>query len=83
MRCRKMWILGAALCGVLLCGGNSQAGSISYLASGTFTSSGTPTFSDGISSVDYTSASSSRSSTPSNVSLGFFTTTGEHAGHSQ
>ncbi len=38
MRFRKTWILGAALCGALLCGANSQAGSITFLATGTFSS---------------------------------------------
>ena len=51
MGCRKMWILGAALCGAVLCGANSQAGSITFLATGVFTSSGTSTFTNGGSPV--------------------------------
>ena len=76
MRSTKTWVLGVVLCGALLCGANSQAGSISFLATGTFASSGTPTFDDGISTVNYSSASSSATVPPAtNVSLGTFTTT--------
>jgi hypothetical protein len=78
MGCRKTWILGAALCGALLCGANSQAGSIDFLATGTFTSSSSPTFesSDGLSSVAYTSANSTATVPPvNNINLGTFTTT--------
>jgi hypothetical protein len=76
MGCRKTWILGAALCGALLCGANSQAGSIDFLATGTFTSSSSPTFesSDGLSSVAYTSANSMATVPPvNNINLGTFT----------
>jgi hypothetical protein len=76
MVCRKTWILGAALCGALLCGANSQAGSITFLATGTFTSSGTSDFTspDGLTTVDYTSLVSSASPPPTNnVNLGTFT----------
>jgi len=61
MGCRKTWIWGAALCGALLCGANSQAGTIDFLATGTFTSNGTPTFTstDGLTSVAYTSLGAS------------------------
>jgi PEP-CTERM motif len=78
MGCRKTWILGAALCGALLCGANSQAGSIDFLATGTFTSNGTPTFdsSDGLSSVAYSSFTSTATVPPlNNINLGTFTTT--------
>jgi len=80
MRSRKKWILRAALalCGALLCGANSQAGSITFLATGTFASSGTPTFTstDSLTSVAYTSLISSATVPPTtNVSLGTYTTT--------
>ena len=77
MGCRKTWILGAALCGALLCGANSQAGSISYLATGTFTTSGTSVYTspDALTSVSYTSEFSTVTvPPPSIVSLGTFTT---------
>jgi len=76
MVCRKTWILGAALCGAVLCGASSQAGSITFLATGTFTSSGTSDFTspDGLTTVDYTSLVSSASPPPTNnVNLGTFT----------
>ncbi len=73
MRCRKMWILGAALCGALLCGSSSQAGSISWIATGTPALYVTA---DGMSSVTYTSLGLSMATVPppSNVSLGTLTT---------
>jgi PEP-CTERM motif len=74
MGCRKTWILGAALCGALLCGANSQAGTIDFLATGDFTSTGTPTFTNGPASVTYTSAISSAVVPPAtNINLGTFT----------
>jgi hypothetical protein len=76
MVCRKTWILGAALCGAVLCGASSQAGSITFLATGTFTSSGTSDFTspDGLTTVDYTSLVSTASPPPTNnVNLGTFT----------
>jgi hypothetical protein len=76
MGCRKMWILGAALCGAVLCGASSQAGSITFLATGTFTSSGTSNFTspDGLTTVDYTSTLSTATVPPTNnVNLGTFT----------
>jgi PEP-CTERM motif len=79
MGCRKTWILGAALCGALLCGANSQAGSIDFLATGTFASGTTPgtsvyTAVDGT-TVTYTSAFSTATVPPTNnVNLGTFTT---------
>ena len=75
MRFRKMWLFGVALCGAIVCGSNSEAGSINFLATGTFTSSGTPTYTNGSTSVNYTSLVSSATAPPtSNVSLGTFTT---------
>ena len=77
MRCTKVWILGTTLCGALLCASNSQAGSITYLAVGTFTSSGTPTFTspDLSTSVAYSSLESTATVPPANnVSLGTFMT---------
>ena len=37
MRFRKMWLFGVALCGAIVYGSNSEAGSINFLATGTFT----------------------------------------------
>ncbi len=75
MGSRKTWIFGAALCAALLCGANSQAGSITFLATGEFASSLTPTFTNGSTSVAYTSLLSSATVPPvNNVSLGTFTT---------
>jgi hypothetical protein len=76
MVCRKTWILGAAMCGALFCGASSQAGSITFLATGTFTSSGTSDFTspDGATTVDYTSLVSTANPPPTNnVNLGSFT----------
>jgi hypothetical protein len=75
MGCRKTWIFGAALCGALLCGANSQAGTVDFLASGFFVSSETPTFNNGPARVAYTSAISSVVVPPAtNINLGMFTT---------
>jgi hypothetical protein len=75
MVCRKTWILGAALCGAVLCGANSQAGSITYLATGVFTTSGTSTFTNGVASVTDTATLSTASVPPPTfANLGTFTT---------
>jgi hypothetical protein len=75
MVCRKTWILGAALCGAVLCGANSQAGSITYLATGVFTTSGTSTFTNGVASVTDTAIVSTASVPPPTfANLGTFTT---------
>jgi hypothetical protein len=78
MGCRKTWILGAALCGALLCGANSQAGSIDFIATGQFDPpTGTSVYSTTEStSVTYTSLGVTTASAPptDNVSLGTFTT---------
>jgi hypothetical protein len=75
MGCRKTWIWGAALCGALLCGANSQAGTVNFLATGEFGTSLTPTFTNGPASVTYTSNISSAVVPPAtNVNLGTFTT---------
>jgi hypothetical protein len=75
MVCRKTWILGAALCGAVLCGANSQAGSITYLATGVFTTSGTSTFTNGVASVTDTATLSTASVPPTTfANLGTFTT---------
>jgi PEP-CTERM motif len=80
MGCRKTWILGAALCGALLCGANSQAGTITFLATGTFDSGltpGTPVFTaaDGVTSVTDSATLSTASVPPTNnVNLGMLTT---------
>jgi hypothetical protein len=71
---RKTWVFGAALWGALLCGANSQAGSISFIATGSFTPSSTATYTNGPASVTYTSLGLSSATTPANVSLGTFTT---------
>jgi hypothetical protein len=72
---KKMWILGAALCGAVLCGANSQAGSITYLATGIFTTSGTSTFTNGAASVTDTATLSTASVPPPTfANLGTFTT---------
>jgi hypothetical protein len=72
---RKTWILGAVLCGVLLCGSNSHAGSITYLATGVFTTSGTSTFTNGVASVTDTAIVSTASVPPPTfANLGTFTT---------
>ncbi len=77
MGIRKTWILGAALCGALLCGANSQAGTISFIATGSFLSSDTGTSASGSSTVTYTSLGLSTATAPptTNVSLGTFTST--------
>ena len=74
---RKVWILGAALCGALLCGANSRAGTVDFLATGTFTSSGTPTSASGDSTVSYTNPGPQSATVPpaTNISLGTFTVT--------
>jgi PEP-CTERM motif len=75
MVCRKTWILGAALCGAVLCGANSQAGSITYLATGVFTTSGTSTFTNGAASVTDTAIVSMANVPPTTfANLGTFTT---------
>jgi hypothetical protein len=80
MVCRKTWILGAALCGALLCGANSQAGSITFLATGTFDSGltpGTPVFTapDGVTSVTDMALLSMATVPPTNnANLGMLTT---------
>jgi len=72
---RKMWILGAALCGAVVCGANSQAGSITYLSTGVFTTSGTSTFTNGVASVTDTAVLSTASVPPPTfANLGTFTT---------
>ena len=70
---RKTWVLGAALCGALLCGANSRAGTISFIADGTFMSSGAQTSSSGNSTVTYDLLGLQTATTPTNVSLGNFT----------
>ncbi len=80
MRCRKTWILGAALCGALLCGANSEAGSIDFLTRGSFNSGltpGTPVYTtvDAKTSVTYTSTHSTATVPPTvDVVLGMFRT---------
>jgi hypothetical protein len=76
MGSRKAWILGAALCGALLCGPKSQAGTIDFVATGTFASSGTPEYINGPAAVVYTGLLSSATYPPVDygVSLGTFTT---------
>jgi len=75
MRLRKTWVLGAALCAALLCGAESRAGTINFLATGVFSSSSTPTFTNGGTTVDYTALASTATVPPTNnVSLGTFTT---------
>jgi PEP-CTERM motif len=79
MGCRKTWILGAALCGALLCGANSQAGSISFLTTGVFTSTDSPTFNsaDGLTTVNYVTAPTIPTATApptANINLGTFVT---------
>jgi PEP-CTERM motif len=79
MGCRKTWIFGVALCGAILCGANSQAGSISFLTTGVFTSSDSPTFTstDGLTAVNYVTAPTIPTATvppTANVNLGTFVT---------
>ena len=80
MGCRKTWIFGA-LCGALLCGPNSQAGSITFVATGIFNNglSFYPTYVNGPAYVEYTYPPSQPATVPppplpTPVSLGTITT---------
>jgi PEP-CTERM motif len=78
MGCLKTRTLWAAICAAVLCGADAQAGSINYLVTETFTSSGTSLFTsaDSTTTVLYTIPPVSSANVPpaNNVSLGTFTT---------
>jgi PEP-CTERM motif len=83
MGCLKTRTLWAAICAAVLCGADAQAGSINYLVTETFTSSGTSLFTsaDSTTTVLYTIPLVSTADVPpaNNVSLGTFTTASSSA----
>jgi hypothetical protein len=83
MGCLKTRTLWAAICAAVLCGADAQAGSINYLVTETFTSSGTSLFTsaDSTTTVLYTIPPFSSATVPptTNVSLGTFTTASSSA----